>query len=796
MYNIEKQPLEILYDEEYRPTAARFDKFGRLLYQVFDRFDTKRKRVYSSKLKNVYNRKRKPLRAIYDLQGRPRSTVYDRQGRKLEPKFDKSGRPVAYLFDKQGIPLYDAEGKPWTEVPVIDLEDQNELRKNKKAKTLIATRDDVNEIKDSIKKLREQILLVHLSEKKSTWAMKHEREHKDEKRAIYDEVQESLAHVLQRIDMGLMFPMALTQDWVSMGLSLFPMDDPSEFLILKTSKSLSKSRCLKKYKINFSHESLKKKPRKCYELREDQFRKKVDGKRNNIHDKSFRLTSARSNKSILKTPIPLSKFRCIKRKEKFSLGYNTIKVRSHFHALFKKKSRKYLKMRKESQVRKRECKLSNNIHHKAFSMTAARSILETSKSTFKSRSSKGKVTFSTGHDTNRNKPQSPIEKEKRKSPEFQKESHDNGFIIAPSYKSILKSSKSRMKTTVSKHNVTFSDHDANKDKPNRPMKKKNRVRLNSPKSAQTSSKSHLTFEAEVANVVKILVARELELKVKKFRDYDDCICPSPLDSTKEKLDLLKCVLGKPFTHDRKVKNDLTLKNMSDHIFPLIIDLMAKFHCVSKRLQYENEQIQGALFDQFDDLKILNMKTNQTEHFDNIKKRLTKLNTLNLNVTHNKINEGDVMIILDLNRRQAEDRLNPLKEILQQIQEDNANINNTLQSLANQLKSMKEEEIKPWENILPTQEDRIAARRFWKCTIGCFNNIQNYINTVLTEHIMDQGLYIPKHVKSPKKLHVSIKHFPCIELTNLKACTRFLTPICKKRNICLIDVEKRKLTCCD
>lgn len=67
VYNINKKPVKLLYDERGHLSAAQFDKYGRLLYQVFDR---------SGQI--VYNRKRQPLKPIYDLCGRPKSTVYNR----------------------------------------------------------------------------------------------------------------------------------------------------------------------------------------------------------------------------------------------------------------------------------------------------------------------------------------------------------------------------------------------------------------------------------------------------------------------------------------------------------------------------------------------------------------------------------------------------------------------------------------------------------------------------------------------------------------------------------------------
>lgn len=328
VYNINKKPVKLLYDERGHLSAAQFDKYGRLLYQVFDR---------SGQI--VYNRKRQPLKPIYDLCGRPKSTVYNRQSQMIEAKFDKRGRPIAYLFDKQGIPLYDAEGKPWTDIET-DLEAQNDVRKTNKAKTHFATTDDIMEIKDSIDELKQQILLIKIAEEKCEWASKHYEEHIKNRATINNEVDGILAHVIPKV--------RITDNYDEI---------VSQLVTLKVSKSLLKSHCLKDSKIAFSgnepqaHTAYRK-----MRLRKN-FIKREQTLKENIHHKHKGLTIDKLPTSILKTSF--SRFPCQKGKVTFSDYYNSGKKKPYMSLFTNKKSKNCFKMRKEINGKREKKEVHN-----------------------------------------------------------------------------------------------------------------------------------------------------------------------------------------------------------------------------------------------------------------------------------------------------------------------------------------------------------------------------------------------------------------------------------------------------
>ncbi|KAI5693620.1 hypothetical protein M8J76_007164 [Diaphorina citri] len=125
MYNKRRKLLDLVFDEKHNVILPGYDKFGRLLYQIYD-----------INKDPVYDHKGKPFQAIYDSRGRPKSIAYDRQGKEVIPKFDLNNKPIMFLYDKDGIPLYDMYGNPWENVaaPEVIREDRRKRRKHRVTK--------------------------------------------------------------------------------------------------------------------------------------------------------------------------------------------------------------------------------------------------------------------------------------------------------------------------------------------------------------------------------------------------------------------------------------------------------------------------------------------------------------------------------------------------------------------------------------------------------------------------------------------------------------------------------------
>lgn len=153
VYNKRGKPVADVYDEDGRVSMPRFDMFGRLAYQVYD-----------SKRNPVYDRKGRKLSGIYDRHNRPRQVVYNRDQEEIQPKFDKDGRPITFLFDENGIPLYDAEGKPWPDATLDPLpgEIRPKRRRLRKKRRNPLTLKDKQELIMMIEQLRIELKLANV----------------------------------------------------------------------------------------------------------------------------------------------------------------------------------------------------------------------------------------------------------------------------------------------------------------------------------------------------------------------------------------------------------------------------------------------------------------------------------------------------------------------------------------------------------------------------------------------------------------------------------------------------------